>query len=173
MKKFALRLAAALLAAGMILSMTACTSSGPESSVASETSTVSEASTVYEMDEEPSTENNTSDETGKYASISDFVNSDLLQSQMESLKSTASEAGMDIEITGEGNKLIYTFVISDELNVDGIAETLEAGLESQASTFESVASSIALAVEVENPVVVVRYVDTQGNEIAAREFTAG
>lgn len=45
-----------------------------------------------------------------------------------------------------------------------------ANLQSQASTFESVASSLKAAVEVENPVVVVRYLDNTGAEIVAQEF---
>lgn len=48
--------------------------------------------------------------------------------------------------------------------------TLESSLQSQASTFESVASSLKAAVEVENPVVVVRYLDNTGAEIVAQEF---
>ena len=36
--------------------------------------------------------------------------------------------------------------------------------------FESVASSLKAAVEVENPVVVVRYLDNTGAEIVAQEF---
>lgn len=168
MKKFALRLAAALLATGMILSMTACTSSGPESSVASETSTVSE--TV--SSETSVNEDGTNITTGKYSSISDFVNSDLLQNQIESMKSAAAESGMEIEITGEGNKLIYTFVLSDDYSMSG-KDVADKWLEEESENLENVAAAIKLAVEVENPVVVVRFVDTQGNEIAAREFTAG
>ena len=47
---------------------------------------------------------------------------------------------------------------------------MESSLQSQASTFETVASSLKAAVEVENPVVVVRYLDNTGAEIVAQEF---
>lgn len=43
---------------------------------------------------------------------------------------------------------------------------------SQADTFKNVASSIKAAVEVENPVVVVRYLNADGSEIYSEEFAA-
>ena len=45
-------------------------------------------------------------------------------------------------------------------------------MEDQTSVFEGVAASVKLAVDVESPVVVVRYLDNEGNEIYSREFTA-
>ena len=69
-------------------------------------------------------------------------------------------------------ELIYNFTIEDaDLSAALAADpsTLESSLQSQASTFESVASSLKAAVEVENPVVV-RYLDNTGAEIVAQEF---
>ncbi len=135
-----------------------------------------------EEEEAPSTEPESSEEeessssvaiTGKFNSIDEYVKSDLLQSQMESMKEAVEDAGMGIELVGEGNKLVYIYTLPDEYAaIDGFAESLAEGLESQASTFETIASSLKLAVNVENPVVEVRYVSESGDVIYSKEFSA-
>ncbi len=135
-----------------------------------------------EEEEEPSEEPESSEEedesssiaiSGKFNSIDEYVNSDLLQGQMESLKESVQDAGMDIELVGEGNKLVYIYTLPDEYAaIDGFADSLAEGLESQASTFESVASSLKLAVNVEDPIVEVRYVSESGDVIYSQEFSA-
>lgn len=111
--------------------------------------------------------------TGKFASIQEFVESDIMQSQLESQMSSLEGTGMTMELSGEDNKLIYTFIIEDEaLSAAMDTATLESTLDSQASTFESVAGTLPAAIEVENPVVVVRYVGSDGTELVSREFAA-
>lgn len=108
---------------------------------------------------------------GKFASIQEFIDSDMMQeelaTQMESLEGT----GMSMELTSEDNKLIYNFKIDDpELAAVMDTAALESTLDSQASTFESVAGVLPAAIDVEDPVIVVRYLDSDGNELASREF---
>ena len=79
---------------------------------------------------------------------------------------------MGVDVTGEDNKLIYTFTFAEGTDTEGLADALKTGLESQASTFEAIAASIPQAVNVENPIVVVTYKDSAGNEIYSAEFTA-
>lgn len=110
--------------------------------------------------------------SGKFATVADFANSSEVQSQLELQKKNLDGTGMDIAITGEDNKLIYTFTYLELENQEGMAEALEQGLESQKSTFVGVAKSIKLAVDVENPVVVVQYLDAKGDVIYSAEFTA-
>ena len=110
--------------------------------------------------------------SGKYATVADFANSSEVQTQLEIQKKSLDGTGMDIAITGEDNKLIYTFTYQELENQEGMAEALEQGLEGQKSTFVSVAKSIKLAVEIENPVVVVQYLDAKGEVIYSAEFTA-
>lgn len=45
-------------------------------------------------------------------------------------------------------------------------------METQASTFEMIASSLQEFVAVTDPIVVVTYTDSQGNVITSQEFTA-
>ncbi len=111
--------------------------------------------------------------TGKFASIQEFIDSDIMQEQLQTQMSALEGSGMSMEITGEDNKLIYSFKIDDP-DLSAVMDTaaLESALESQASTFESVAGILPTAIEVENPVVVVRYLDSDGNELVAREFAS-
>ena len=53
-----------------------------------------------------------------------------------------------------------------------MADALASGLDAQADTFKSVAKSLKAAVDEENPVVVVRYMDANGDEIYSQEFAA-
>lgn len=129
---------------------------------------------------EPKTEDTAKDDakddaavTGKFKTLEDFVNSDIMQQQLETQLASLEGSGIALNLTAEDNKLIYNFTIEDaDLSAALAADpsTLESSLQSQASTFESVASSLKAAVEVENPVVVVRYLDNTGAEIVAQEF---
>ena len=131
---------------------------------------------------EPKTEDDAKDDaednddaavTGKFKTLEDFVNSDIMQQQLETQLASLEGSGIALNLTAEDNKLIYNFTIEDaDLSAALAADpsTLESSLQSQASTFESVASSLKAAVEVENPVVVVRYLDNTGAEIVAQEF---
>lgn len=108
---------------------------------------------------------------GKFNSMKELADSKEIQDMVTSMSSSLDE-GMALAITGEDNKLIYTFTLPDELVVDGMAELLQSGVEAQASTFEDLAKEMQGKVNVENPVVVVTYVDSQGNEIYSQEFAA-
>ncbi len=111
--------------------------------------------------------------TGKFASIQEFIESDMMQEQLASQQASLEGSGMSMDITGEDNKLIYSFTIDDpELSSLMDTATLESTLDSQASTFESVASILPAAIEVDNPVVVVRYIGSDGTELVSREFAA-
>lgn len=110
--------------------------------------------------------------TGKFASVEEFAESDMLQEQIDGLKKMISSMGLDVVVTGEDNKLIYTYRYLEDVQMDGLAEALSTQLNTQAATFESIASSLKAAVDVENPVVVVTYQNVDGTEIYSQEFMA-
>lgn len=110
--------------------------------------------------------------SGKFSSIQEFIDSDMMQEELASQMKSLEGSGMSMELTAEDNKLIYNFKIDDpDLSAAMDASALESSLDSQASTFESVAGVLPTAIDVDNPVVVVRYLDSDGNELASREFT--
>ena len=110
--------------------------------------------------------------SGKFATVAEFAKSSEVQTQLEAQKKSLDGSGMDIAITGEDNKLIYTFTYLEMENQEGMAEALQQGLEAEKATFVSVAKTIKLAVDVDDPIVVVQYLDSKGDVIYSAEFTA-
>ena len=83
---------------------------------------------------------------------------------------------MKMDITGEDNKLIYTYTYTtitvDDDTRETMAESLESGLASQSSQFTSLAASLSDIVDVKDPVVQIKYIDAEGTLIYEAEFTA-
>lgn len=166
MKKIFIRLIACAIAVSSMVSLAACGDSAA-SSQADSSAVSSTASTV-------DTETSSVAEVEKYASISDFVNSDEMQSQLAAISDSLADSGMTMEVTGEDNKLIYTYIYGDlgDADVDAIAEGLESAVDEMAETFSGVAASLTDTVEVENPVVVVIYKTSDGTVLCEKEFGA-
>lgn len=111
----------------------------------------------------------------KFTSIQEFIESDIMQEQLNTQLDSLAESGMTLELTGEDNRLIYNFIIEDEDLSSFMASdpsSLESTLESQASTYSSVAASLTSAIDVKDPVVVVRYTGSDGKELISKEFPA-
>ena len=187
LKKWMLLLCALMLAAAM----TACGSGGSDDKkdeTKEETAQTDEASDDASDDassnDDASADDGASDDaedgsgdaaSGKFESLDAFVSSDMMQAQLESQIASLEESGLSCELTAEdGNKLVYNYMILDEaVAVLMDKETLDASLTEMADTFTGVANMIPAAVDgVENPIVVVRYLDNTGAEITSMEFPA-
>lgn len=153
--------------------ITACGGSGNDEVASADTSS---DSAQTEQTAEPASEETTDDSsdaavTGKYATLQEFLEDDITQEQLNTQIESLEGSGITADVTAEDNKLIYSFTVENpDLAAAMDAATVESTLESQASTFEAIASSLKAAVEVENPVVVVRYLDNTGAEITSKEF---
>ncbi len=114
-------------------------------------------------------------ETGKYATVKDFVNSDLMQNQLKTMREQlgTGENGLEVNVTGEENKMVFTFLYKlGDQDAKTVSAYLEGAMESMEKSFEVTAASLKEAVEVENPVVVVTYVAEDGTELYSKEFSA-
>ncbi len=109
---------------------------------------------------------------GKFASVEDYLANEQVQEQLQPSIDSVKNMGLDLKITGEGNKLIYTYTYATQLDEDGVAEQLKEGLNAQASSFEGVASNLKDVINVDNPVVVVTYLNKDGTVLHTQEFTA-
>ena len=173
MKNLIRKMLLVMCVAALALAFTACGKSDkPEPDAVVEEDTAKDEA---EEPEEPAAENeeDASDlpASGKYATLEDFINSDLMQEQLDSQIASLEGTGLTADITAEDNKLVYNFTITDPNVAASLdAAALQSSLDSQASTFESIASMIPLAVEIDNPVVVVRYLDSAGAVIVSQEF---
>lgn len=138
--------------------------------------------TVLQEGTLPSNDNDTEDSvsppdndppvSGKYRTIEDFIHSDLIQSQLEDQIKELEGTGVSLTLEGKDNRLIYNFVIENE-NVSSLmneTDSLASILDSQSDTFRGLASMLRAAVDVEDPVIVIRYLDSAGNIILSREF---
>lgn len=135
-----------------------------------------------EVTEEPSaaedtadTEDATESETvglGVFETITDYVNSDIMQSQIAEVTASLEGTGIKIDIYGEDNKLVYAYTYEDFTKDVIDVSALQSGMESQAETFKSIAKTIKSVVNEPNPVVKVIYLDANGEEVYTTEFEA-
>ena len=180
------RIAAALCAVCIAVSLAACGEQDTESTDGasrnaeiSSTESASASADSESADVSSETEANSEDEstdapTGKFATLEDFINSDLMKSQMETQNESLEGRGLKAALKAEGSTLIYLFTVEDDAMAELLksnTESIQSSLDSQASAFEAIARSLIAAVEeIENPIVVVRYVDNAGEEIFSQEF---
>ena len=165
MKKIIQRTLAVLCAVTLVFTLAGCSGSDDKNDSSKDASDNSAAS------ESTSGEDTPEEITGKFASIQDFIDSDLFRKHMESKIADFEEKGLAMSFDAEGSKLIWNFKITDP-DLSGAMEpsSLESALDSQASSFEAVADTLMTAVDVDAPVVLVRYLDDTGSELASKEF---
>lgn len=186
MKKTMSRFLALALALLLALSLAACGGEEPQSSApASQSSSQtaasssdteepsSEAQESSSQTEESSQESAEGEAAGftKFATVEEYVNSPELQEQLSAMTEALGDT-VQLEVTGEAEKLIYHYQYPEGTATEGLAAALEEAMASQEATFSSIASSLKLVVDVEDPVVEVVYADSQGNVIYSQEFHA-
>ncbi|MFT8987180.1 MAG: DUF4854 domain-containing protein [Bifidobacterium psychraerophilum] len=160
----------------LMASLAACGSSNAADDATPSQTESSKANTTKTATANPDASKSTSDTSspasGRYKSIDEYVKSDEVQSQLSSVKSQAESGGMSLDVRGEGNALVYDFTLPDGMSAStaGLADQLNSGLDKQASTFQSIATMMKSAVEVDNPVVRVIYRDTSGATVASKDF---
>lgn len=179
MKKNLLRVMACVLAVALALSLAAC-GSKPESSSAAPASSVAASSEAVSSTPASSAPESKADSSaaapaeGKYASIQEFLEDPQVSSQLETMMSALGD-DMDIDVSADGDKLVYTFKFSQEIeDLDATKAAMEEQMkdDSFASTFKGIAASLTDAIEVENPSVVVTYLAMDGTEIYSQEYFA-
>lgn len=159
----------------LAFALTACGGSGDDADSSGDAAQTEEDASAGDdaAAQDDAADDNAADDTaaGKFASIQEFIDSDMMQEELATQLESLEGTGMSMELTAEDNKLIYNFKIDDpDLSAAMDSATLESTLDSQASTFEPVAGALPAAIDVENPVIVVRYLDSDGNELVSREF---
>ncbi len=162
--------AGVLLAVIGSLVLTAC-GAETESSRAPAGTEATAATTEAAEPTEPENGQETSAPSGKYGSIKEYAESELIREQVDSLNESFNALGLTVDIFGEGNKLVYQYTYNTPVT-DLQTESLEQSLASQESLFESTASALTLVVDVEDPVVAVVYLNADGTEILSKEFAS-
>ena len=150
-----------------VLALTACGDKEDAKDNASQTTPTEAAVTTTT----PAADDNASDGAAQFSSMKEYVESKDVQDMVTTLNESLKDAGMVLTITGEDNKMIYTYKLNVESN-DDTKKTLQDGLTEQADTFKTAAASLKNYVQLDNPVVVVTYQDKDGKEIISQEFPA-
>lgn len=186
MKTTMSRFLALALALLLALSLAACGGEEPQSSAPASQSSSQTAASSSDTEEpsseaqEPSSQTEESSQESaegeaagftKFATVEEYVNSPELQEQLAAMTEALGDT-VQLEVTGEAEKLIYHYQYPEGTATEGLAAALEEAMAPQEATFSSIASSLKLVVDVEDPVVEVVYADSQGNVIYSQEFHA-
>ena len=108
----------------------------------------------------------------QYDTLEDFLEGEEMQSLIEEDKSALADSGLSLEVTSRENQLIYTYTYSQMLEVETAKDILKEGMEAEWDAFQKFADDVKKSVKVENPVVVVRYLNPDGTEIYSETFSA-
>ncbi len=148
------RLFVILLTAAMCLSFTAC--SNLKKDTTSDTDTVTESQEIVEQ-----------------TKLEELVSDETFQQQVKSMSSSYKAQGIELSVTAEGNKLVYTCAYTIDIEDPATAkEKLTEYLDGakMTSSFNSILKSVQTTVP-EAESVVVRYYDKDGNELVSKEYT--
>lgn len=179
MKKNLFRLLAGVMAFAMVLSLAACGGDSGSKASSSTGGASSQASSAAEESSQavsstPSSEASSSEAAPsgeKYASISEFLEDPAVKSQLETMMSSLGD-DMQIDISGKGDALVYTFTFTEEVDIESTKAAMETEMNADdfAGTFRDIAASLSDAIEVTNPSVIVTYLAVDGTEIYSQEY---
>lgn len=140
-----------------------------------ETETEADADAETEADADAETEADAETAESSDVTVESLMNDPAVKAQYEEAFASYEEQGMSVAVEATGNELVMSLTFTDSSLVqDGVAEQLEAGLDSTASTFETLAGSLDQAVGADAGACTytVRYLDADGGVLAERSFTA-
>lgn len=143
----------AVFCAGLCVAMTACENNADDTS--------SQPSAVSASDRE----NNTLTE------LEIKVQEEEFQQQVQALSESYEEKGIKLEVTAEGDSIVYKCMFTVDLNDTKSKEELAEHLESK--EFKTSIDSVLRSFKAQVPQtrsVIVRYIDVNGNVIASKEY---
>lgn len=165
MKKFF----AVVICAVMIVSATACTGSNKGDNVESSAEIVN--STVSN-DESSQAESN-KDDSKMFASIQEYLEYPNTKKSIETLKSTLSTTLYDFDCYADGDALIYEYKFTKQISDDkleNVKNILDDTFEDMDSTLSDLMEELLEYVDIENPIISVKYVNNDGSVITEKSF---
>lgn len=107
----------------------------------------------------------------KLSELETLVQDDEFQEQVKALSQTYESKGMKLEVTAEGDSIVYKCMYTVKVDETKSKEELTEHLESKA--FETSIDSVLRSFKAQVPQthsVIVRYIDINGNIIASKEY---
>lgn len=186
MKRKTLKFLACAAIMAMTLSVTACGGSdkedkateataGDEADAADDTEADAADDTTDATDDTTDAADDTADAADATGTtLEELVNDPTAKATFDSLAESMASEGMSASISAVGNELTIEVKIEDSsMVVDGMGETLEAALDTQAEAFKTQAKTLDTAVGQEGACTfTVRYLDPDGNVLAEKSFKA-
>ena len=185
------RLLTLLVAACLLLSLSACGSAPEASSEPNTSSEQTEQTTAEAESSEDTTEpaeqpaDAETEETKEAEETSDtglptleeFMSSDLMQTTLDTAISQYEEEGFEVALYAEGDQLHFDFTVTSlpettEEERALYADVLKGTMESAGTTFNAVASQVKDSVSNEVVEVVISYLDGAGNVIYSVTYSS-
>ena len=114
--------------------------------------------------------------SGKPKDVEAYLQDETVAQQLDEQLSAMESSDYSVDVTAEGNTLIYTFAfgqqidLSDETVSSTVVSALESGMEQQSSVFEGIVDELQNEVQDAGVKVRIVYNNADGTEIYSCEF---
>lgn len=110
---------------------------------------------------------------GKSGTVQDYLNRPDVKKQLDTARTQIESMGMKLDIKGEDNKLIYAYTYGTQIDdAEAAKAALEQAIKSEDATFKATAQELKKVGKVNDPVVVIKYLNADGSEIFSKEYMA-
>lgn len=115
--------------------------------------------------------------TGIYKNMEEYISDPTVKASLDQAIKSAAGSGMTIDITAEGNTLIYKYTYnqqmsSDSVPVETLKQSLETAMNSQKDQMQNFANQIGNVVEETPAIISLQYIDADGTPLYEKEFIA-
>ena len=126
---------------------------------------------INDEDDEDSEQVSSQTEENEPSQLELLVQDEIFQEQVKALSETYEAKGMRIEVTAEGDSVVYKIMYTVNIDESKDKQELVEHLESKSfkTSIESVLHSFQAQVP-QTRSVIVRYIDVNGNTIASKEY---
>lgn len=109
---------------------------------------------------------------GAKPTAEDYIKTDEVQSEIKALQDQVSGQGMSLDVTAEGNAMVFTFNVDavEGVEADDLSGTMSAAMDAMSSQMESSANELKKVVDSDDASVKV-IVNYDGQEIYSKEYT--
>lgn len=133
--------------------------------------------TTAPSDEATTAPSDKTSSTGIYKNMEEYISDPTVKASLDQAIKSAAGSGMTIDITAEGNTLIYKYTYnqqmsSDSVPVETLKQSLETAMNSQKDQMQNFANQIGNVVEETPAIISLQYIDADGTPLYEKEFTA-
>lgn len=141
------------------------------------TTAPSDDATTAPSDDATTAPSDTTSSTGIYKNMEEYISDPTVKASLDQAIKSAAGSGMTIDITAEGNTLIYKYTYkqqmsSDSVPVETLKQSLETAMNSQKDQMQNFANQIGNVVEETPAIISLQYIDADGTPLYEKEFIA-